>query len=85
MENESDPKWNGKSFNIAIDKKGLDSECDTYRAICSSLVVFKIYTKMIEWRIREIVESKLEDEQSAFRQKRGTTHDVFIVKNIIDK
>jgi hypothetical protein len=52
---------------VPIFKKGNSNDCNNYRAICLSLAVLKIYTRILEMRLWEIVEPELEEEQGAYR------------------
>ena len=45
----------------------------------------KVYAKCLERKCREIVESKLEDGQCGFRPGRGTTDQIFTLKQILEK
>ena len=58
---------------VPILKKDDIHECSKYRGIkllCHSL---KLLEKVVEARLRKIVEGKLGDEQCGFRPGRGTT------------
>lgn len=70
---------------IPIHKKGEEDMCGNYRDICLSSVVFKLYTRILERRLRTEIEGKLEDEQTAFRAKRQTVDNISILRNIIEK
>jgi hypothetical protein len=58
--------WNSNVI-VPIFKNGNSNDCNNYRAICLSPVVLKIYTRLLEIRLREIVEPELEEEQGAYR------------------
>lgn len=70
---------------IPIHKKGERANCDNYRAICLASSSFKIYTKIIEKRVRQIAGNEIEDEQAAFMPGRQTNDNICIIRNIIER
>ena len=58
--------WQRNSI-IPLHKKGDSSKCENYRAVCLTNVIAKIYSKVLERRLREHVESDMEEEQAGFR------------------
>jgi hypothetical protein len=78
-EEKSIPKdWNINVI-VPIFKKGNSNDCNNYRAICLSLVVLKIYTRILEMRLREIIEPELEEEQGAYRPLRQTQDHIYSI------
>ena len=61
-------------------KKGEESLCDNYRGITLLSHSGKVYTRIVEKRIRACVESLLNDSQYGFRPGRGITDAIFVVK-----
>ncbi|MGR0260158.1 reverse transcriptase domain-containing protein [Klebsiella pneumoniae] len=53
-------------------KKGSTTECGNYRPISLLSVVYKIYTSILEKRLRRMVEEQLEPEQAGFRPGEGS-------------
>jgi hypothetical protein len=49
-------------------RKGDTLSCDNYRAICLSGVTLKVFSDIIQKRLRELVEDNLEEEQAAYRE-----------------
>lgn len=57
----------------SINKKGARAKCKNDRTISLDLMVFKIYARIVEHRVRTIVERTTEEEQTAFMKGRGPT------------
>lgn len=70
---------------IPIHKKGCQVECSNYRPICLSPVVYKIYTSILERRLRPIVEHQIGEEQAGFRPGRQTQDHIFSIRNVLQK
>jgi len=68
-----------------IYKKGDRMLCSNYRPITLLNVVYKIFTILIQKKLSKIMEDKLEDCQMGFRANRSTIHNLFIVRQIIEK
>lgn len=70
---------------IFLYKKSNEKKYENYRAISLALVTFKLYTKIVESRLRKKVENKLKEDQAVFR-KGGQAQDYFsVIRNIIEK
>jgi hypothetical protein len=84
-EEKSIPKdWNINVI-VPIFKKGNSNYCSNYRAICLSPVVSKIYTRILEMRLQEIVEPELEEEQGAYRPLCQTQDHIYSIRTICEK
>ena len=59
--------------------------CSNYRPITLLNVAYKIFTILLNNRLSNIVESKLEDCQMGFQLNRSTIDNLFIVRQIIEK
>lgn len=68
-----------------IYKKGDSKECSNYRGITLGSTVGKLYGRILEGRLRKKVEHTLEESQSGFRKERGTTDQIFIVRQLCEK
>ena len=77
-------KWR-KGLIVKLPKKGNLKECKNWRGITLLSVVSKVMGKIVIERIRTGVESKLRKEQAGFRPGRGTTEQIFILRNIIEQ
>uniref|UniRef100_A0AAQ4PCE6 Reverse transcriptase domain-containing protein n=1 Tax=Gasterosteus aculeatus aculeatus TaxID=481459 RepID=A0AAQ4PCE6_GASAC len=56
--------------------------CANYRGITLLSLPGKVYSKMLERRVRLIVEPRIEEEQCGFRPGRGTTDQLFTLSRI---
>ena len=77
-------KWR-KGLIAKLQKKGNLKECKNWRGITLLSVVSKVMRRIVIDRIRIGVESKLRREQAGFRPGRGTTEQIFILRNIIEQ
>ena len=62
---------------VPNNKKGNREECTNYLRISLHSLPEKVYTKSLERKCREIVESKLENGQCGFLPDRSTTDKFF--------
>src|ERR1700729_2184789 len=65
--------------------KGNKRDCGTYRGISLLSHVGKMFAKILEQRIRPIVEPLLSPEQLGFRKGRGCTDAIFALRQISEK
>ena len=77
------PKTWKQGLIVKIPKKGDLTECGNWRGITLRYVPSKVFGRVLIDRIREVVNSKLRDEQAGFRSGRGTVEHIFILRNII--
>ena len=70
---------------IPLFKKGDGSDCNNYRGITLLSVVLKVYERILEKRLRRIIESQLDESQSGFRKGRSTHDHIFTLKQLIEK
>jgi len=68
-----------------IFKKGEKTICDNHRGITLLSHAGKIFTRIVETRLRECVEGVLDPSQYGFRPGRSTIDAVFIVKMLLKK
>ena len=83
-EKKTAEKWR-KGLIIKLPKKRNLRECKNWRGISLLSVVIKVKGKIVVDRIRIGVESNLRKEQAGFRPGRGTTEQIFIIRNIIEQ
>ena len=70
---------------VPVFKKGDKAECTNYRGITLLSLPGKIYAKMLESRVRAIVEPRIADEQCGFRPGRSTADQVFCLQQVQEK
>lgn len=83
-ENRIPEEWE-ENIIIPLYKKGNKSNCENYRAICLTSTLYKMYTKIIEGRLRGEMEGKMEKEQAAYMKGKQTQDHISIVRKIIER
>ena len=71
-----------KSIIIPIHKGGASTQCENYRGISLLSVPGKLYARILENRLRSIVEDKLLDHQSGFRPGRSVQDHIYTLRKI---
>lgn len=79
------PKGWKEAIIVPIHKKGSTSICANYRGISLLSVPGKIYSRILDNRIRREVEHKLGEHQSGFRPGRSVQDHIFSLRQIIEK
>ena len=78
-------KWK-QGLIIKLAKKGGNlKECKNSRRITLLSVVSKILGRIIIDRVRNGVDQSLRKEQAGYRRGRGTTDQVFVLRNIVEQ
>ena len=77
-------KWK-QGLIIKLAKKGNLKECKNSRGITLLSVVSKILGRIIIDRVRNGVDQSLRKEQAGYRRGRGTTDQVFVLRNIVEQ
>ena len=70
---------------VPIFKKGDKTECHNYRGITLLSLPGKLYAKVLESKVRRIVEPRMAEEQCGFRPGRSTTDQVFTLHQVQEK
>ena len=70
---------------IKLAKKRNIKDCKNWRGITLLSVVEKILCRIIIDRIRNGIDCRLRKEQAGYRKGKGTTEQVFILRNIIEQ
>lgn len=84
QEEEVPEDWS-KAIITPIYKKGDKSDCKNYRGISLLSVPGKVFTKVLQRRMKSCVERALAEEQAGFRPGRGTTDQIFTIRQITEK
>lgn len=74
-----------KGLIVKLPKKGDLTNCGNWRGITLIPTTSKILGKIIVNRIAAEVNKHLREEQAGFREGRGTTEQIFILRNIIEQ
>ena len=69
---------------VPIFKKGDQRVCSNYRGITLLSLPGKVFAKVLERRVRAIVEPQIEEEQCGFRPGRGTVDLLFALSGVLE-
>lgn len=83
-ENKVPDEWK-KGIIIPLFKKGSRKKCTNYRGITLLSHCLKIMEKIIEKRLRKILEHQFEEQQHGFRSNRGTIDLIFSLRQLMEK
>ena len=70
---------------MKLPKKGNLKNCKNWRGITLLTVVSKVLGRILIDRMKSGVDNRLRKEQAGYRPGRGTTDQVFILRNIIEQ
>ena len=65
-------------------EKGDLRDCNNWGGVNLLPVISKVFSRMIIDRIKKVVDMRLMKEQAGFRPGRGTTEQIFILRNILE-
>ena len=83
LDGEIPTEWKTQLI-IPIPKKGNLSLCDNYRGIALMSIVAKIFNKLLLFRLREVLDSKLRVSQNGFRQNRSTIQHILVLRRLLE-
>uniref|UniRef100_A0A8C2ZPF1 Reverse transcriptase domain-containing protein n=1 Tax=Cyclopterus lumpus TaxID=8103 RepID=A0A8C2ZPF1_CYCLU len=69
---------------VPIFKKGDRRVCSNYRGITLLSLPGKAYARVLERRLRPLVEPRIQDEQCGFRPGRGTVDQLFTLSRLLE-
>ena len=72
-------EW-GKAIIVPIHKKNNKMDCSNYRGISLLSIPGKVYTKMIQQRLKYYMEEIVSEEQAGFRPGRSTIDQIFTIR-----
>jgi sorting nexin-29 len=72
-------QWN-EGIISPVSKKGDRLNCNNYRPITLLNIAYKIFAILLNKRLMENIENKLEDKQMGFHPNRSTVDNIFIVR-----
>lgn len=70
---------------LPIHKKGNNRDCNNYRGITLLSVVAKIYERLLEGRLKRIIEPEIDESQCGFRRGRSVQDHIFAIKQMMEK
>lgn len=85
LETEQIPHQWKKTHIILLHKKGDKDTLDNYRPISLIPVISKIFTTLIQKRIRNTLEEFQTTDQAGFRKSRSTIHHLQVINQLIEK
>ncbi len=69
---------------VPLYKKGDRRVCSNYRGITLLSLPGKVYARVLERRIRPIVEPQIQEEQCSFRTGRGTLDQLYTLSGVLE-
>src|SRR3984885_7608136 len=75
----------GKAIIVPIHKKKDRRECSNYRGISLLSIPGKVYTRVLQQRMRRYIEEVIAEEQAGFRTGRGTIDQLFVIRQLAEK
>lgn len=86
MGEEWPDRWK-EGMVVPIRKKGDGKEVGDYRGITLMPSLYKVYAMILAERLKKDIENKriIPDNQSGFRNNRGTIDNIFVLKYLVDR
>jgi hypothetical protein len=83
--NEQVPQQWNKGIICPVYKKGDRLNCNNYRPITLLKIAYKILAILLNKRLMENTQNKLEDNQMGFHSNRSPIDNIFIIRQIFEK
>ncbi|KAK3524458.1 hypothetical protein QTP70_029309 [Hemibagrus guttatus] len=69
---------------VPLFKKGDRRVCSNYRGITLLSLPGKVYSRILERRVRPLVEPRIQEEQCGFRPSRGTLNQLYTLHRVLE-
>ncbi|KAK3557320.1 hypothetical protein QTP70_026600, partial [Hemibagrus guttatus] len=69
---------------VPLFKKGDQRVCSNYRGITLLSLPGKVYSRVLERRVRPLVEPRIQEEQCGFRPSRGTLDQLYTLHRVLE-
>ncbi|KAK3574271.1 hypothetical protein QTP86_004382 [Hemibagrus guttatus] len=69
---------------IPLFRKGDRRVCSNYRGITLLSLPGKVYSRVLEWRVRPLVKPRIQEEQCGFRPSRGTLDQLYNLHRVLE-
>ncbi|KAK3538885.1 hypothetical protein QTP86_018754 [Hemibagrus guttatus] len=69
---------------VPLFKKGDQRVCSNYRGITLLSLPGKVYSRVLERRVRPLVEPRIQEEQCSFRPSRGTLDQLYTLHRVLE-
>ncbi|KAK3530227.1 hypothetical protein QTP86_020143, partial [Hemibagrus guttatus] len=77
-------RWRFKEGGGGLFKKGDRRVCSYYRGITLLSLPGKVYSRVLERRVRPLVEPRIQEEQCGFRPSRGTLDQLYTLHRVLE-